>query len=271
MRPFLVRSVIKLLSRRVGWITLAGILLAGTLATLIVIWLLWRRFPPTDSTVAWTMVAGIGAVLTAIATVSLSAFAFRGLMSLRLTRIEMVERSTKETTLIAIRRLEEIANEIIPMNTPILDALSVGKVKVFLGKNDVVQFDPDPKDLDPARAWKTSLPPGAYNLIVGFLNRLEAWSVYFTAGVADHKVAFGPIAPVLRTWVGQYYPILLLARAELGSGTFPNLIKLYTVWSARMDEQQLARLHHDLVGQMDRTQSVLAQARLPDVGPNFDR
>jgi hypothetical protein len=225
----------------------------------------WHSFPPAEPVAAWTLVVAVGSVMTGLGTVALSAFALRGLRSLRLTRQEMLNRATKEGKLEAIHRLEEVAREIIPLNEPILDGLAAGKVQVFLKVGGTVRFNPDPTDLASFRAWVVALPPGLYSKIVGFLNRLEAWSVYFTAGVADDTEAFGPVAPLLRSWVGQYYPVLVVMRASRASGAFPNLIKLYTAWSARMDAQQLEKLHDELVAQMDRKQSQLEQGKLPGV------
>jgi hypothetical protein len=177
----------------------------------------------------------------------------------------MINRATREGKESAIHRLEELAKEVIPMNTPILDALAENKIKPFIEHPGQVRFDPDPKDLSKAGAWMEALPPELRIDILGFLNRLEAWCVYFTTGVADNEVAFTPVAPLLRAWVGQYYPVLVLMRADGRSGNFGNVVRLYRAWSDRMDEQQLARLHEDLVAQLDRKRSIMAKSSLPGI------
>ena len=231
----------------------------------------WLKFPPADAVGAWAMFAGIGAVVTAVGTVGLALFALRGLRSLRIARDEIIHRARREALICAIQRMEEIAKEIIPLNTAALDALARANVKVFLDPKDVVKLDPDETDLLGAQAWRATVPTEAYNRIVALLNRLEAWSVYFTTPVADANVAFGPIAPLLRSWVGQYYAILLLLRSGVGpsSGKFPNLIALYKAWSAQVDAQQLDRLHKDIAGQMEQAQARMVLAKLPDVVPKI--
>ena len=251
--------------KRGGWIIVGVGIGAIIVISALLAYNMFVDFPPKDGVEAWTMVAGIGALVTGVATVVFAGFALRGLRSLALSRSEMIVRATREAKLVAAQRLEEVATVLIPMNGPILNALSAANVQVFLGEKDQVKFDPDPSDLRPAIAWKASLPPGGAKLIADFLNRLEAWCVYFTTGVADEKVAFGPIGPVLRSWVGQYYPSLLIYRSGANSGQYPNLIKLYTLWSNEMDSAQLARLHQDLVAQMDRKQSELAKSQLPAI------
>lgn len=253
------------------WI--AALVFVG-IATGLALWLgvaVWKRFPPVDPVGAWTLVAGLGALATAIATVAIAAFALRGLRSLKIARDEIVHRAKTDAKVCAIHRMEEIAKEIIPLNTAALDAMARAGIRVFLGATDRVKLDPDPTDLTAARGWRDTVPTEAYNRIVALLNRLEAWSVYFTSGVADADVAFGPIAPLLRAWVGQYYAILLVLRSGVGpsSGRFPNLVQLYGDWSARMDMQQLDRLHKDIAGQMEQAEARLEQSRLPTVVPRI--
>lgn len=127
--------------------------------------------------------------------------------------MRIIHRATREAKLCAIQRLEELANELVTMNTSILDGLARDGLEEFHGYGDNVTFDPDPTDLRAAQKWYNAVSVGTYGEIIAMLNRLEAWSVYFTEGVADHRVAFGPIAPLLRSWVAQYYAVLLLLRA----------------------------------------------------------
>src|SRR2546422_4730966 len=41
-----------------------------------------------------------------------------------------------------------------------------------------------------------ALPIYLYSSCVTLLNELEAWAMYFTNALADHRIAFGPCAPV---------------------------------------------------------------------------
>lgn len=227
---------------------------------------------PSTRHIDWSAVDAIADSIAALSAIAVAAFAFRGLRSLRITRDEIVHRAGREAKLCAIQRLEEIANELVALNTVVLDGLARDKVAVFLRPNQAAVFNPDPTDLRLAKAWHASLSQDTYNNLANVLNRLEAWSVYFTEGVADAKVAFGPAAPLLRSWVAQYYAVLLLLRSGSinVSGNFPNLIKLYTAWSAQMDAQQLARQHKDVEGQMQQAHARLSQAQLPAVVPTID-
>jgi hypothetical protein len=261
-----------------AWLVAHSTLIAGVALSIAIVamtgvgvWRLWKMFPPTNPTEAWTAFTAIAGGISALCTIGIAAFAFRGLKSLRIARDEIVHRTATEAKLCAVKRLEEIAKELVPMNTTVLDGLAEAKMKVFLGPNERVRFDPDPTDLKAARAWYDALNGDPYKRVVTFLNRLEAWSVYFTTGVADPVVAFGPIAPLLRSWVGQYYAILLMLRSGTleVSGRFPNLVQLYQQWSAEMDAQQLARLHKDIEGQMEQAKDRLDKSKLPDIIPKL--
>lgn len=225
----------------------------------------WEFLRPLDAAGAWSLVIAIATVVLALGTLGLATFALRGLHSLKLTRIEMINRAEREAKLLAIHRLEELASEVIPMNASILDDMATHKIDVFVKRSEEVRFDPDPPDLREAAQWAGALPHELHNKMLAFLNRLEAWSVYFTTGIADDSVAFGPVAPLLRSWVGMYYSVLLLERSQTRSGNFPNLVMLYEAWSNRMDAQQLETLHKDLITQLERHQSSMAKIRLPGV------
>jgi hypothetical protein len=256
--------------RGLAWLVTLAFVGALFVAAAVLISRAWKAFPPSDALGAWTAVAGVGALLTGIGTIAVAAFALRGLRSLTIARDEIVHRAQREAKLCAIQRLEEVAAEIVPLNTAALDGLVANKIAPFLAKGQVVQLDPDLKDVAAARSWVAKVPVDVYNKIVTILNRLEAWSVYFAKGVADDEIAFGPIAPLLRGWVGQYYAVLLVVRADPGrSGNYPNLVKLYGAWTARMDADQLARQHADVVAQFEQAKGRLAQQKLPPSTPKI--
>jgi hypothetical protein len=255
-----------------GWTALVGGLSALTYKVARFSWLLWVTFPPTDATEAWAALDALGSMVGGIGALWVGLIALRGLRSLWLTRTEMESRAHRERSLCAIQRLEEVAQTLVPKNTPILDGMVAGNVKTFLNKTDTIQFKTPPSEaeLASAQAWVDALAPALYNQIVHLLNRLEAWSVYFTKGVADEEVAFEPMAPLLRSWVGQYYAVLLVLRTGSKSGTYPNLVKLFTLWSAKMDAAQLARTYGDMTDQLKGALERVAQAKLPKTGPDLD-
>jgi len=238
--------------KRVAILVAVAIPAMAAIALVPVLAMRHRHFlNPTNPIQVWALLDTVADTVAAAAAVAVAGAAVIGLRSLSLTRTEMVNRAKREGKHAAIQRLEELAKELIPDNIPILTLIGQAKVTAFVNVGGIA-FDPDPKDLTAARAWVKALPQGAESQIIGFLNRLEAWSTYFTTGVADEEVAFGPVAPVLRAWIGLYYPILLILRANRRSGVFPNLVTLYSVWTDKMDEAQLAQQMSDVEAQLER-------------------
>jgi hypothetical protein len=121
---------------------------------------------------------------------------------------------------------------------------------------DEVKFDPDTSDhLEQAKAWLKDVPSDLLGDCVKLLNRLEAWSMYFTKGVADHEIAFAPCAPVFCGIVVRYYAVLLVARAGHASGKYPNLIEVFKDWRGQIESQKDGIKMKELVQSMKDLQA----------------
>lgn len=196
---------------------------------------------PTNPTEFWTM------ALT-VATVGLIIVAGLGLRSLRLSKTDMLTRSQREARACAIARCEEMAGEIINTNAALIDRFAELEIQLFVEVSDVVKFDPDASEqLAQAQAWRGKVPPELRSACITQLNKLEAWSMYFTNGVADHQIAFGPCAAVFCGMVVRYYPFLLVSRAGNASGKYPNLVKLFKSWRAEIEAQKDGVTFQELV------------------------
>lgn len=179
----------------------------------------------------WTFVAAAFSIGVFIA-------AWKGLRSLRLTRHELVTRAEREGRQCAISRCEELADEIIPQNTKLLNAMAEAGVPPFVSSASELQFDPDnPQLLNKAIDWFNALKPELRGDSILLLNRLEAWSMYFTQRLADPEVAFKPAAPFVVSTVAQLYAVLLIMRSDgAHSGKYPNLVELFQAWRGEMDK-----------------------------------
>lgn len=209
-------------------------------------WLpLGRLAKPTDPAEFWTLVS-------AFANIAVLVVAVRGLKSLVLTRKGMLTQATRDAWSCAVHRCEEFADEIIPLNVPVLTNLAAFKVPVFVKHASEVQFDPDNKaDLDRAAQWVRNLPAGTLGDCVTLLNRLEAWSMYFTNRLADQKIAAGPCAPFFCSMVVQNYAVLLLHRnRDASSGKYPNIVKLFKSWWADIEDEKVGHKEGELLKQL---------------------
>jgi hypothetical protein len=218
--------------------------LVAALAVLIaalLFWYLYRRWPPGSATDFWMIAAAFWGMITGVGTLGLVYVAWRGLRSLGLQRSGLLTQAVRDARTSAIHRCEEFANQIIPLNAPILNALSQAKIPVFVMSEANVKLNPDNVgELPRARVWLGALPEGLYNQAIGMLNRLEAWSMYFTHELADARVAYGPCAPFFVSIVVQLYPVLLVQRnLDATSGKYPNIVELFSLWLAELDQEKL--------------------------------
>jgi hypothetical protein len=179
---------------------------------------------PRDAGEFWTAVTGIGTIVVILV-------AYRGLRSIKLTKADILTRGQRDSRSCAIERCEELAHKIIPNNAVILQHIADAGAGMFVKSASEVRFDPDNfEDLSGAQAWLAKLPREFHTDSIHYLNRLEAWSMYFTCRLADHSIAFGPCAPVFCQLVVQFYPMLLARRAGKSSGKYPNVVYLFTIW-----------------------------------------
>ncbi len=202
----------------------------------------------------WTSVEGLAGVVVVVA-------AIRGLKSLK----AVVAQAMREGRTCAIHRCEEWATKVIPRNGEIYRKLAEGKVALFVPSLAEVKFESEvqPALASRANVWWDALPPDVPRLIVEHMNALEAWSMYFTSGVADRDLAFGPCAPTYVTTVGRYYAFLLVMRSGQGAGKFPNTVLLFQEWYHKLDRERKAGEMKRLDEQMKQLQSKGPGVTLP--------
>jgi len=215
---------------------------------------LWDLLVPGTTEEFWATVAGLAGVVVALV-------AFRGLKSLK----AVVAQAMREGRTCAIQRCEEWATKVIPRNGEIYRKLADGKVALFVPSLAEVKFDSElpPELAARAKAWWDALPPEVPKLIVEHMNALEAWAMYFTSGVADRDLAFGPCAPTYVTTVGRYYAFLLVLRSGQGAGKFPNTVLLFQEWYHKLDRERKDGEMKRLDEQMKQLQSKGPGVTLP--------
>lgn len=192
---------------------------------------IWTLLKPTNPDEFWEMV-------TAILTIALIIVAVRGLNSLKLAKTDLLTRSQREARAISILRCEELAAELIKLNSDLVGRFAELQKPVFAQRPDDVDFNDTGRQVERARRWMDDVPADLQRDCLRLINRLEAWSMYFTTGVADHEIAFGPCAPVFCGIIVRYYPLFILARAGHSSGKFPNTVQLFESWRAKIDAEK---------------------------------
>jgi hypothetical protein len=222
---------------------------------------MWEAFvklaSPTNPDEFWEMV-------TAMITIVLAAVAWRGLRSLNLTKKDMLIRSEREARHCAIARSEELAKVIIPANRALSAKLGEAQIPVFVKSAEEVSFDQNKTDhLPKVNQWIAKLPGPLHNDCIVHLNVLEGWAMYFTNGIADETIAFGPCAPVFCSQVAQYYPVLVGQRFNQRSGKYPNTIKLFETWMHQLQKAESGIKMKELVTKINELQRKQKGPKLP--------
>ena len=222
---------------------------------------------PSNPSEFWSFVS-------ALASLAVLWVAVRGLKSLRLTREGMLNQANREARACAIERSEEFAREIIEMNASIVNTFAALRIPVFVEDAARVKFDPDPLDeLPRAAEWFGKLPAETQSECIQMLNRLEAWSMYFTQQLADSTVAFGPCGPYFCSRVVQFYACLLLMRNnDESSGKYPNLVALFKDWIAELEDEKRGLQRGHLLEQLAELQAKGSRRRTikPPLGTQLE-
>lgn len=196
---------------------------------------------PTDPAEFWTLVAAVSAVLALSVTIGVGVIAWYGLRSIRLARQDMVTRATRESRAMALSKAQEFSDMISGESAEIRTDLTAKGIPWFTQKlpNRGAVFDDD--DLYPvAKDWWTKLPADLQNRIIGFLNELEAWSMYFTKELADESVISEPCAPTYISLVMLFSPWIIVVRKEQYP-FYPNVIKLFEAWRAELEARNVGK------------------------------
>lgn len=222
---------------------------------------------PQDGMEFWTAVL-------AVATIALVLVAWKGLKSLKLARIEMLNRAKRESCQATIDKAREWAEVLIPKNAALLKAFAAHSVPVFVHKASEVRFEPDNKeDLAKALEWYKQLPPRVAASVVHVLNNVEAWAMHFTLRLADADAGRHTLAPSYCSIVVQCYAVLLVLRAKPTSGNYPHLVKLFQTWIEDMEEDKRSEQIKDTVRQLEKLQDKSRNPRdrlQGPIGTNLD-
>jgi hypothetical protein len=85
-------------------------------------------------------------------------------------------------------------------------------------------------------------------------NRMEAFAVFFVSGVADEMVAFSAVGRTYCQSTRKLLPALLLL-ARLPGGSYRNVLRLFRLWDARLQVDQLQRAQQELESKLGTIQT----------------
>ena len=153
-------------------------------------------------------------------------------------------RFARESKILAAKLSEEFAKELLPDISTNL--LSGNKTRYQIQRWEMKDYKFNSDSLvnkNDAQAWhEARINDGSASIIIDFINRLEAFSMYFVMGAADQKVVRSCLAPIYCEWIEIFAPILIELRNRKDinvSGPFQNIVILYESWHCRENEDKL--------------------------------
>lgn len=179
-----------------------------------------------------------------ICTPILAFLAWRGLNQIKVTRGIAKMQATRESFRIATERCDHYASAIVPL----MDAFYENKKKdkytaLFEAKvteEEEGSIKVESKQLGDIQKEIHNDGGDAIKL----LNALEGFSMYFTCGIADEKIAYRSIAPSYCQVVRRLCPYLVpINKIEK---VFGHTLKLYTTWRDRMVQEESAEKIREL-------------------------
>lgn len=154
-------------------------------------------------------------------------------------------RTIREAYNLSVQHAEKFANDIVPEVDSIND---VFKSKgVTLEKNKFFSYSELQKELLNSKKAKHLLFDVLKNdvelvaRISTVLNKLEAMSMSFVNGVADESVAFVSLSSVFCSTIEEYSFIISLKNVGNEIKPYQNLLRLYKIWSERLEKDRLGR------------------------------
>jgi hypothetical protein len=172
---------------------------------------------------------GSGIALTIVAVI--------GLRQLTIAKNTARTNAKREAFRLAADQCAYYMEHIIPLNNALDEAVR---------RHNIVFFDESSVEVDGNRVKLKSTATRADVLAViriaveltALYNALGAFSVYFTSGLADEKVAFSAVGTTFCNGVRNFLPDIVTWTGEQKYNR--NIIKLFLLWQGRFDAQKLA-------------------------------
>ena len=210
-----------------------------------------------------SVIGAVGGFVAAAATIVVAVLAYKGLgqlsigaEQLTISKTDIGLRLEREAKSAAIVQCKQLAKEIIPPYSQLLDEFNALKIAPFVHLA-AMDFDRRNKaGVDAATIWVSNVPNETQNRVIAVLNLLEAWSMYFVGGIADSEMAFKPASDIFCRMVLLFYPILLMLRVSQTPDLFSNIEQLFSDWQGKLDAPQIEQQEKRLEAQLETLRSL---------------
>lgn len=184
---------------------------------------------------------------------TLAIFGLAGIIQLRLTKKAIIVSSQREAAKLAAHQIEIYHNQIIPLQNQIFYTElneKLNSVKIDIGefnKEAVIEkLGQEPTNQINIERIKLITP------MLKALNAMEAFSVYFTKGVADEEIAYSSVGRTFCSSVESLYFDIATCITKGEDHTFQNIIGLYKIWSSRLKKEKLDKDKEDILNKLSQ-------------------
>lgn len=173
----------------------------------------------------------------------LALLGFAAIIQLKLTKKAIVISAKRSAAELASKQVEIYNKTIIPSQDKLFLMEEKNTMKRIKLK-DLKKFTNNELD---ARIDKETqnkiIKENIQNLheILEILNSMEAFSIYFTKGVADEEIAYSSVGRTFCHSVENYSTDICFLRKNDETSAFNNLVKLYSIWNSRVKSEKLSK------------------------------
>jgi hypothetical protein len=164
-----------------------------------------------------------------------------GLFQLSIAKKTLNINSQREAASLAVKQIDVYMTQIIPLQNKLYNIeqeKKISKIKIDIGEFNSQYLIKKMGKEEFSKAVNSRMD--VVGEIVGVLNIMEAFSVYFVRGVADEEIAFSSVgATFIHSVESLYFDIAILNIDKADS--FQNLIKLYEIWSKKNQVNNLQK------------------------------
>ncbi|SRR6266481_345601 len=192
--------------------------------------------------------------------ITLAYLAYRGLAQIKLTKDVAATNAKREAFKLAVEQCRFFAEQVVPARTDLIDVAMNNGIPFVLPtsckivQNEIIEIITPGRDIV-ADGIKLD------RQLVLYMNRLEAFAMAFTSGVADDMVAYRSTAQTFCLTVPEIVPFIDWFRKN-GRGRYECTIELLELWSGRLKSEALTIQKQ----QIEKNLEGIKQAKIKTIG-----
>jgi len=176
-----------------------------------------------------------------VAGIAIAVFAYKGLEQLTIAKQTAVNSATPESFKLAAEQCRYFAEIVLPAGTAAVNAIRAqpSVATLFTAVNFTVSQGQIQKHNFSLKSLNSELPK-VMDPLVDFVNKMEAFAMFFTARVADETVAYRETAIPFSEMCALAIPMIYFLR-ENNRGRYDSTIELLEIWHNRLRADKLTK------------------------------